>query len=447
MTLCEIATAKHYSLPLECRPFSPEGEAPRDPRMRSECVDALSRSAQFWSSYSGYLREIPQLCFAFRRWNDIDLARDIYKNATIENINFLRSLVNRKRSEEVMIKKQQDQLTEFERLLLQLQAATKSYDAIPDRLASKLDKNLNYALSLYESAVLSSAQRLQVAERETLSQLEGSLESVLHRLAKEIDFVLSTLEASLIQHLDSVFEHAVQRQQELLYVTNEIQTNWIGLEGSFISAHNASANILYEATRISSALNGALSSAESLSQIHAEASHSTSQLIKTISLLTETTHFELEKINASSNLLQQELLFVRRDDRKWWQDLFIRIAQYIFHAEGTSPEYILHIPLVRFLFSSLTLLWIVFRATFSTLTSTILIVFFASRRASWTAVAAFRWWSWPSQVIEPDNHYLASKPPSSSALNRYSIASSSRYTRGRSRYSRIPDRLFCPTLG
>ncbi|KIK02891.1 hypothetical protein K443DRAFT_131666 [Laccaria amethystina LaAM-08-1] len=58
MTLCEIATAKHYSLPLECHPFSPERKDPRDPRMQSECVDALSRSAQFWSSYSGYLREI-----------------------------------------------------------------------------------------------------------------------------------------------------------------------------------------------------------------------------------------------------------------------------------------------------------------------------------------------------------------------------------------------------
>lgn len=111
MTLCEIATAKHYSLPLECHPFSPEGKDPRDPRTRSECVDALSRSAQFWSSYSGYLREIPQLCFAFRRWNDIDLARDIYKNATIENINFLRSLVNREKSEEVLMQKKQVQLT------------------------------------------------------------------------------------------------------------------------------------------------------------------------------------------------------------------------------------------------------------------------------------------------------------------------------------------------
>ena len=54
---------------------------------------ALSRSAQFWSSYSGYLREmracspdicvicylstvviLAQLCYAFRRWNEIGLS-------------------------------------------------------------------------------------------------------------------------------------------------------------------------------------------------------------------------------------------------------------------------------------------------------------------------------------------------------------------------------------
>ena len=39
------------------------------------------------------------------------------------------------------------------------------------------------------------------------------------QLAKEIDVVLSTLEGSLIRHLDTVFEHMVQRQEDLLYVT------------------------------------------------------------------------------------------------------------------------------------------------------------------------------------------------------------------------------------
>lgn len=90
---------------------------------------ALSRSAQYWSSYSGYLREIrkhfchemsheplirifviitAQLCYAFRRWNDIgtakimriqteleyspDTARSLYKNATTESLDSLKLL-------------------------------------------------------------------------------------------------------------------------------------------------------------------------------------------------------------------------------------------------------------------------------------------------------------------------------------------------------------------
>ncbi|KIK60017.1 hypothetical protein GYMLUDRAFT_44041 [Collybiopsis luxurians FD-317 M1] len=65
MTLCELATAKHHA-PMECRGFSGQYEDGSD--SPADCVNALSRSAQFWSSYSGYLREVrefvslPNLC-------------------------------------------------------------------------------------------------------------------------------------------------------------------------------------------------------------------------------------------------------------------------------------------------------------------------------------------------------------------------------------------------
>ncbi|KAJ3743659.1 hypothetical protein DFH05DRAFT_1400010 [Lentinula detonsa] len=70
MTLCELATAKHHSPPMECDVFSARLHEPsyqsgfseqqneEFENSRGKCVNALSRSAQFWSSYSGYLREI-----------------------------------------------------------------------------------------------------------------------------------------------------------------------------------------------------------------------------------------------------------------------------------------------------------------------------------------------------------------------------------------------------
>ncbi|KAF8341875.1 hypothetical protein F5887DRAFT_361900 [Amanita rubescens] len=61
MTLCELATANYQSPPLECASFSLDAQTAgmaATHRLQRDCVEALSRSAQFWSSYSGYLREI-----------------------------------------------------------------------------------------------------------------------------------------------------------------------------------------------------------------------------------------------------------------------------------------------------------------------------------------------------------------------------------------------------
>ncbi|KAF9256598.1 hypothetical protein L218DRAFT_881359, partial [Marasmius fiardii PR-910] len=99
MSLCELATAKHHSIPMECAPFSinqPSSTSPPD--SQGECVSALSRSAQFWSTYSGYLREIPQLCFTFQRWNDIDVARNIYHNITLEKLMFIKLVQEREKA-------------------------------------------------------------------------------------------------------------------------------------------------------------------------------------------------------------------------------------------------------------------------------------------------------------------------------------------------------------
>ncbi|EMD34804.1 hypothetical protein CERSUDRAFT_54833, partial [Gelatoporia subvermispora B] len=66
MTLCELSTAKHYSPPLECSLFLSESDtnSVMSNDAQSNCVEALSRSAQYWSSYSGYLREV-------RKWTTI----------------------------------------------------------------------------------------------------------------------------------------------------------------------------------------------------------------------------------------------------------------------------------------------------------------------------------------------------------------------------------------
>ena len=77
------------------------------------CVEALSRSMQFWATYSGYMRELPQFCFALARLADQDAAKEIYHNVTQEKralLSILRQHLHRsaEASEEHLARSEQD---------------------------------------------------------------------------------------------------------------------------------------------------------------------------------------------------------------------------------------------------------------------------------------------------------------------------------------------------
>lgn len=78
-------------MPLECRSLQLEQGAAHDSKSQhlSQCVHALSHSAQFWSTYSGYLRDVPSLCFALRQEHETYTAAKLYREMAHEKAAFL----------------------------------------------------------------------------------------------------------------------------------------------------------------------------------------------------------------------------------------------------------------------------------------------------------------------------------------------------------------------
>ena len=76
-------------------------------------MGALARSPQQWSSYSGYLRDLVTVCFAYRRFHDIDLAKALYQNASSSMQDFivdLRKFEQSKQGDEMEIRKRRDDM-------------------------------------------------------------------------------------------------------------------------------------------------------------------------------------------------------------------------------------------------------------------------------------------------------------------------------------------------
>ncbi|KAH9000803.1 Tht1-like nuclear fusion protein-domain-containing protein [Lactarius hatsudake] len=151
MTLCELRTAEFHSIPLECEVFLEEGPGASGGRApHGICVEALSRSTQSWASYSGYLREIPQLCFAYQRSNEKDLALEIYRNATIEKVAYIRRLMQHAKREDEMRTLWQSLLSDLQRSVGDLQTSPSISERIYVDISEKVFGELQQVLRAHQ---------------------------------------------------------------------------------------------------------------------------------------------------------------------------------------------------------------------------------------------------------------------------------------------------------
>ncbi|KDE07104.1 hypothetical protein MVLG_02674 [Microbotryum lychnidis-dioicae p1A1 Lamole] len=225
MALCEIRTSRSTRGPKECQPFeagtdeSNAGEEP-DP---SSCVEALSRSPQYWSSYSGYLREIVILCSAYRRWEDTETARELHQSTATRLADFVQQL------QDLELVKKEGMTTESEQ-------RARAFQDISHHITSSLEPLLaafrtNGAAQLDSFALLRSEllHLIQSIEPLVSRSLEGTLQDMSHML-KDV----------ALEHrnqLEKVSQNTVARttqelERSLLAVHDAIETSIADLNQS-----------------------------------------------------------------------------------------------------------------------------------------------------------------------------------------------------------------------
>lgn len=441
MTLCELATATHHSTPLECVSFSLDSvlyQQPPNPRLQGECVDALSRSAQFWSSYSGYLREVPQLCFAFRRWNDIDTARDIYKNATLEKAILLRFLISREKDTERFIRTWDSRLMEFQEAVLQLQSAFASFSTTSAQSHSRLETDTANTLVLFRDVHLRQTEDVS----HLISKAEIGLQRISQEHARELSSHLSSL---FVNHVDSIVARSLADNQASLSLTSQIQERWMDF-GSEINSLSQSIFLLSSASSEAARIfNDSFRQAHLLQDVQRQASLSAVQLVDTMSRLTSTTHAELEKINSTAAFIRQILILQGHGPFQWLYATLMSALQFIMRVDPSSFGYMNNLPIYRITFAILSLFGYLLRATLSAI-MTMSVAILSVRRY------LLRYAESPLQAISQETPSLVSRSPSLplSYAFKYQLNPSSlqshrshhHYRRSSGpRVSRIPDRL------
>ncbi|KAK7046755.1 hypothetical protein R3P38DRAFT_2875664 [Favolaschia claudopus] len=369
MTLCELATATHHSLPLECASFTVDSMQDITTRSRGECVDALSRSAQSWSSYSGYLREVPQLCFAFRRWNDIDAARDIYKTSIMEMTTLARLLLAREQADLEGRQRLNSQLSALEDVVNRLKTIPELADVMVVSAAKQLRHQVAETIDTLKTGLTDVQIHNQADNSRAIDQMNTGLQLVSRYHADSLDALILSFKTSVADDLMAAMSNFRAQGLNALKITNSAHESWHNLSDQFTAMQHELSQLSDLASDTASTLQDSSQHAKDLQDSQISSARSASHLAATLTNMTATTQDSLNRFNASAIQLIQS--FTPRNSLTE----LLRFTEMFLHVEPSTIAYLHHLPIFPVASGILTFLIYVFRSSLSALMSMTFILF------------------------------------------------------------------------
>ncbi|KAH7105823.1 hypothetical protein BKA62DRAFT_766287 [Auriculariales sp. MPI-PUGE-AT-0066] len=324
-TLCELSTARGHAPPLECRPF----EVRRDHSQISEeqrytCVEALQRSVQFWSSYSGYLQRVSLHCFAFRAGSEIDTAKALYANATHEKIALLGYLQRREMEMERRAAELQTLMENLREVTHMLHVEEASINSGVELLRRASEQTANNVALSIQSSIAAAETALSIAYRtqedwllQTLSRVaeqhERSLigtvstaDQKLHGVVEALSYLASEQQAASEHALTSLIQQSGVVQDRISNSATVRALEHSPL-GAFAQAVQAFDNLLVVSTQLSRALSTHMQALVD-TDVHLNGTkQNVLNLSHGIKDLTKVTNMQLLNVNATAAAIRQEL--------------------------------------------------------------------------------------------------------------------------------------------
>ncbi|KAI0945380.1 hypothetical protein AcW1_001615 [Taiwanofungus camphoratus] len=378
MTLCELATATHHSTPLECESYAHVSdttssfgskESPRD------CVEALSRSAQYWSSYSGYLREVPQLCFAFRH-----TAREIYKNATIEKLALIRHLTDREKVMQAVQLDSQRFLQAMGNVLDDLRSSTTGIKSVSSALVDDVRIGVREIFDLFRSSLSTLRQRSEEDQLLMISRTDTAIESLAERHAASLASLVPTMERYLRSELDMVLSLGREQFQGMLDIADATRTSLMLVGDDVEAMHQSVIYLIAAASQAAAQLNIDVQQAELAQRAQIEASDSVMKLVDTLSELTNKTHAEIESINSTAAAVKESLIRTAvginlgLDWLTWGKWATTYLLKMSLRLDPVHLEYLAQLPVFRMLVAVGRVICYILQTSFSSIMSAIILL-------------------------------------------------------------------------
>ncbi|KAL0572263.1 hypothetical protein V5O48_009709 [Marasmius crinis-equi] len=302
---------------------------------------------------------MPQLCFAFQRWNDIDVARNIYYNITLEKLTFIKLMQEREAEYKVRSESWSLGIADLINTAEYMRNVSQQMDARFEVQTREIGGNLSFAFANLE--------------RRAGDVLDSSMDSLSQNFGLSLGNMMSNLDEAVRLRLEKVFG-AIQEQQRVSTKTTIAFANqWRATQGEFWAMQESISEVSRLLSQVAVESVNSRNHAIELRQVQREMGQSILQLVTVVDQITNQTRSHFNDINETASDLKQNLLNASgtlkasRWWTDWWMDRLIMVYSLIFRVDSSQVLDILRSPnfvLLRALFAISSQ---ILRSTFSLL--------------------------------------------------------------------------------
>ncbi|KAF4563915.1 hypothetical protein EYR36_003160 [Pleurotus pulmonarius] len=318
---------------MECSAFAPTQDLGRftgkhREQSQGSCVD-----------YSGYLRDVPQLCSTFSKWNDIDLAREIYRNATLLKIKLIRSLNTREENLQTYMRLWDENLKEMRNLQARGEDMLRKVTVNSHESIETLKGSYDASLSSIMATTGDAQQRMEAAFTSAINRLTPIFDDMSKRQIGLLERLSPLLEDALTNKLNEVYAVVHARHLHLDSIANGTIRRWLELQSSFSTTQQAADSIINKISVSSEQM-------DAIQRQQTRTVHSAALLADSIQDLTQTAASSLNALNETATQIKLELNQpAYHFSGVWW--MARRVAEMLFRVDPSALEYLFDNPTIR----------------------------------------------------------------------------------------------------
>ncbi|EGO29352.1 hypothetical protein SERLADRAFT_412890 [Serpula lacrymans var. lacrymans S7.9] len=431
MTLCELATARHHSPPLECSAFA-DSRIPfvSTSHVQGDCVER-------WNDI-GTINDLAGLKILI--YIPTDTAKDIYRNATLEKISLIRFMLGREKAMKDVVQSWERTSEDLRNIIIALSDSSGRIRSSADVMVSRMEDSIHKILSHVDREVLDLQDRHNDASLKSTMKIHNLLEEISLRHADSLSMLLPNFQDSLTSQLQLAFLPVLERSHQALENLNHAHQQWGILENEFTAMQYTFGELATAISQITVILDKSTEQAILAQKTQQEVTSSAVDLVDTLSRLTATTREELIAINNTAAALKHEL---RHNNSNEWLRVGAASLMQTFLPNVPNLSYLLTPRWVRLILGLASALWYLLQTGFSILTSAFMVLYSKQVWSQFPDLSA----STKEQVLRE------APPPPLSSVELHQSVYEPKYCQyihrdprivrrsSRPRMSRIPDRL------